>query len=33
MAEDKNIKDKKPKVDSTTAPAKDVKQEGGIKKK
>ena len=33
MAEDKNIKDKKPKVDSAAAPAKDAKQEGGIKKK
>lgn len=32
MAEDKNIKDKKPKVDSAAAPAKDAKQEGGIKK-
>ena len=35
MAEDKNIKDKKPKADSAgaVAPAKDAKQEGGIKKK
>ncbi len=33
MAEDKNIKDKKPKVEGAAAPAKDAKQEGGIKKK
>ena len=33
MAEDKNIKDKKPKADSAAVPAKDAKQEGGIKKK
>ncbi|MEK0420047.1 MAG: hypothetical protein RIQ65_753 [Pseudomonadota bacterium] len=34
MAEDKNIKDKKPKTDTAAAPAKDAKQEaGGIKKK
>ena len=32
MAEDKNIKDKKPKVDAA-APAKDAKQDAGIKKK
>ena len=33
MAEDKNIKDKKPKTESASAPAKDAKQDGGIKKK
>jgi len=33
MAEDKNIKDKKPKAEGASAPAKDAKQEGGIKKK
>ncbi len=33
MAEDKNIKDKKPKAEGAAAPAKDAKQEGGIKKK
>ena len=33
MAEDKNIKDKKPKADGTAAPTKDAKQKGGIKKK
>ena len=33
MAEDKNIKDKKPKTEGAAAPAKDVKQDGGIKKK
>ena len=33
MAEDKNIKDKKPKTEGTAAPAKDAKPEGGIKKK
>ncbi len=34
MAEDKTIKDKKPKTDTAAAPAKDAKQEaGGIKKK
>ena len=27
MAEDKNIKEKKPKVDGAAAPAKDAKQE------
>jgi len=32
MAEDKNIKDKKPKVEGATA-AKDAKQDTGIKKK
>lgn len=31
MAEDKNIKDKKPKVEGATA-AKDAKQDTGIKK-
>ncbi|CAN1607230.1 MAG: hypothetical protein RLZZ439_225 [Pseudomonadota bacterium] len=33
MAEDKNIKDKKPKTEGAAAPAKDAKQDGGIKKK
>ena len=33
MAEDKNIKDKKPKTESVAAPAKDAKQDDGIKKK
>ena len=34
MAEDKNIKDKKPKAEGAAVPAKDAKQEaGGIKKK
>ena len=33
MVEDKNIKDKKPKVEGAAALAKDAKQESGIKKK
>jgi len=33
MAEDKNIKDKKPKTEGIAAPAKDAKPDSGIKKK
>jgi small subunit ribosomal protein S11 len=33
MAEDKNIKDKKPKTEGTAALAKDAKPDSGIKKK
>jgi small subunit ribosomal protein S11 len=33
MAEDKNIKDKKPKTEGTAVPAKDAKPDSGIKKK